>query len=288
MNKSTLPTEDLKRFGIMNNDGSFNKKLKETDLEKFLNGYVMIAENKDKRLIFQLKENNTKLEYSAFQFEKSLEDIMEKSRQEIQYAKSEKLTDVNVGDVFIFKDVPEEKNIVTEILNDKNENIIGVKYKRENGNEEIIMKSYLDENCKNQSNSHSIHAFVYDKKNNEIKEYDILQHKELLKEEIIKSKDQKELNKYKNELLKLKGFLQDKYEKYPEIGKQIEENINIISNEISSIDGLSVDSDIQWKQEKSDIELDVNDQDLYQDANRMKEKQEQEQEQERKRGFRRY
>ena len=55
---------------------------------------------------------------------------------------------------------------------------------------------------------------------------------------------------------------------------------------INTIDDATPNREQAQKQEKSDIQLGVNDPDRYQDANQEREEQ-QEQEQERKRGFRR-
>ena len=85
---------------------------------------------------------------------------------------------------------------------------------------------------------------------------------------------------------KLKAFIQDKLEAElpPEIAKEITTDLNIISKEIGTVDGILTQQNLNQK-EKSDIRLNVNDPDLYQDANRMREDEEQEQEE--KRRFRR-
>jgi hypothetical protein len=51
---------------------------------------------------------------------------------------------------------------------------------------------------------------------------------------IADKKDALEINRYKNELQKLKNFLLDKLEEYPEIAKEISNDLNIVTKEISS------------------------------------------------------
>ena len=89
--------------------------------------------------------------------------------------------------------------------------------------------------------------------------------------------------------MKLKGFLQDKIDKFPEIGKEITNNLNIVSKTINTIDDATPNESQSQKQQQTKLRLDVNDDDLYQDANRYREEQvqEQEEEQQRRRGFRR-
>ena len=65
--------------------------------------------------------------------------------------------------------------------------------------------------------------------------------------------------------------------------------MNIVSREINSVNSISRNENRSQKQEKSNIQLDVNDPDLYEDAsrNREEESQEQEEEVQKSRGFRR-
>jgi len=96
------------------------------------------------------------------------------------------------------------------------------------------------------------------------------------------------LNRYKNELLKLKVYLQDKIDQYPEISKEIKNDMNIVSREISSVNTISKNYQQSSKNSNSDIQLNVNDRDMYEDANRTREEQEERsEEQEKRRGFRR-
>ena len=132
-------------------------------------------------------------------------------------------------------------------------------------------------------------AFIYDKKTKQVTELDLLKDTEKIAAIVAEKKDIQESNRFKNELLKLKGYLQDKIDKFPEIGKEITNNLNIVSKTISTVDDATPNESQSQKQQQTKLRLDVNDDDLYQDANRHREEQaqEQEQEQQRHRGFRR-
>ena len=95
-----------------------------------------------------------------------------------------------------------------------------------------------------------------------------------------------ETNRYKEELQKLKDFLWDKMDKFPEIAKEISHDMNIVSKTINTINDATPNQEQSEKQQKSNVQLNINDPDLYQDANQEREEN-WEQEQERKRGFRR-
>ena len=132
-------------------------------------------------------------------------------------------------------------------------------------------------------------AFIYDQKTKQVTELDLLKDTEKISAIVAEKKDIQESNRFKNELLKLKGYLQDKIDKFPEIGKEITNNLNIVSKTISTVDDATPNESQSQKQQQTKLRLDVNDDDLYQDANRHREEkaQEQEQEQQRHRGFRR-
>ena len=234
MNNNNLPTDDLKKYGIINENNSFSKKLSEKDVENFLKGDTIIAENEDKRATFQLENN--KLNVNFYHLDKSLDQILEQAKEKpIQYA--------------IEREIDKE-NKVDEKLNFK--------------------------------------AFIYDENQKEVKEYDFVKNAEELTQKIAERKDAAETNRYKNELLKLKDFLQDKIDKFPEIAKEISNDINIVSKTINTIDDLTPNEKQAQQQEKTNVQLNVNDPDLYQDANQEREEDwEESQEQERKRGFRR-
>ena len=80
----------------------------------------------------------------------------------------------------------------------------------------------------------------------------------------------------------------DKIDQYPEIAKEIEKDINIVSREINTVNRISRDEKQISKRKNSEVQLNVNDKDLYEDANRNRDEQKEElQEREKPRGFRR-
>ena len=234
MNNNNLPTDDLKKYGIIDENNSFSKKLSEKDIENFLKGDTIIAENEDKRATFQLEKNKLNVNFSHL--DKSLEHILEKAKEKpVQYVIEREIDNENKAD---------------EKLNFK--------------------------------------AFIYDENKKEVKEYDFVKNAEELTQKIAERKDAVETNRYKEELQKLKDFLWDKMDKFPEIAKEISHDMNIVSKTINTINDATPNREQSEKQQKSNVQLNVNDPDLYQDANQEREENwEQNQEQERKRGFRR-
>ncbi len=225
--------KELKEYGIINADDSFSKKLSEKDVKKFLDGYVIVADYEKDRITFQLDKNNTELKVNMYERDKRIQDILEDSKEKIQYSKIEPINTAQ-----------SEKD------------------------REYNMK-----------------VFVAQKENGktEVKEYDLFKDTKELTKIVAERKEESEVNTYKIELLKLKGFLQDKIDKFPELGKQLTENINIINNEISNVNSISVE--LNKKAGQSIVELDVHDRDMYEDANREREEQEEiEQKEEVKRG----
>ncbi|KUJ56412.1 hypothetical protein [Chryseobacterium aquaticum] len=83
------------------------------------------------------------------------------------------------------------------------------------------------------------------------------------------NKLQKESTRYQIELQKLKAHLQSKSEQYPD-NKNIITDLNIVSKEISASQS-SLNENTNKEKEKSDINLQVNDPDMYEDANQKKE-----------------
>ena len=229
-----LPTSELKEYGIMTDDNTFSKKLSEKDIENFLKGHAMIADNGKDRLIFLLTDNNKRLNVNIYQRDRTIDELVKQSQKEIVYSE------------------------LTELTNNK----------------------ALDIEKK---------AFIYDQKTKQVTELDLLKDTEKIAAIVAEKKDIQESNRFKNELLKLKGYLQDKIDKFPEIGKEITNNLNIVSKTISTVDDATPNESQSQKQQQTKLRLDVNDDDLYQDANRHREEkaQEQEQEQQRHRGFRR-
>ena len=232
MQNHNLPTDELKNFGIINDDLTFSKKLSEDDIQKFLQGYTIVADNNKNRATFQLTEDNTKLKVIFLERDKSLATLLENSKEKVQYTDIKKLS-----------------------------------------NEFPALEKK---------------AFVFDSETGKVVEFDFIKNATELTAIIADKKDSQELNRYKNELLKLKGFLQDKIDQYPEIAKEITNDVNIVSREIGAVSRIAVTEKQLSKGADSDIQLNVNDRDMYEDANRNREEQEeQSEEQDKRRGFRR-
>lgn len=232
MQNHNLPTDELKNFGIINDDLTFSKKLSEDDIQKFLQGHTIVADNDKNRATFQLTENNTKLKVIFLERDKSLTRLLENSKDKVQY------TDI-----------------------------------KELSNEFPALEKK---------------AFVFDSDTGKVVEFDFIKNATELTAIIADKKDMQELDSYKNELLKLKGYLQDKIDKYPEIAKEIKNDMSIVSREINSVNTISKNQKSISQNDNSNIQLNVNDRDMYEDANRNREKQEeQSEEQEKRRGFKR-
>ena len=235
MQTEHLPTEDLKKFGIINEDLSFSKNLKADDIQKFLQGYTIVADNDKNRATFQLTDNNTKLKVIFLERDKSISKIIENSKERIEYS-------------------------TIQNLSESTESKLSLEKK----------------------------AFIYDRENNIVSEFDLIRNARELTAIIADKKDVVEINRYKTELQKLKNFLMDKMDQYPEIAKEIEKDINIVSREINTVNRISRDEKQISKRKNSEVQLNVNDKDLYEDANRNRDEQKEElQEREKPRGFRR-
>lgn len=227
MKHQNLPTEDLKSYGIINDDLTFSKKLSADDVQKFLQGYTIVADNDKNRATFQLTDNSTRLKVIFLERDKSLSEILKKSKDQIQY--SETMAQYN-----------------------------------DNGNSTRL--------------SFSKQAFVFDEETNTVKELDLIKNAPDLTAIIADKKDIQELNRYKNELQNLKNFLYDKIDLYPEIAKEIRNDINIVSGEIDTVDGISHDIGQMKTRVKSDIQLNINNSDQYDKADKMVEEREQQEE----------
>ncbi|WP_213188922.1 hypothetical protein [Cloacibacterium caeni] len=239
MQNENLPTEELKKFGIINEDLSFSKKLNADDIQKFLQGYTIVADNDKNRATFQLTENNTKLKVIFLERDKSLSEILEKSKEKIQY--SETKAQYNVND---------------------NQNSAQLGFSKQ--------------------------VFVFDKETSTVEELDFIKNAPELTKLVTERKNPEEISLYKLELEKLKSFLQDKIDLYPEIAKKITNDLNIVCREIESVNSITPDEKQITKENNSGVQLNVNDRDLYEDANRNREEQEeQSEEQEKSRKFRR-
>lgn len=234
MNTNTLPTDELKKYGIINEDLSFSKKLNADDIQKFLKGYTIVADHDENRATFQLTDNNTQLKVIFLERDKSISEILVNSKNNIQY------TDV--------------KNV------------------SKSANELSFEKK----------------AFIFDKETEKVVEFDFIKNATELTAIIADKKDTEELNRYKNELLKLKSYLLDKIDQYPEISKEITNDLSIVSREINSVNSISKNQKQISKADNSDIQLNVNDPDVYQDANQRRvDDQEHDEEVEKSRKFRR-
>ena len=233
MKNSNLPTDELKKYGIIGEDHTFSKKLSAEDIQKFLQGYTIVADNDKNRATFQLIDNNTQLKVIFLERDKSLPEILKNSEKRIEYS-----------------DIMEFSNKLPPEL-------------------PALEKK----------------AFIFDQETGKVAEFDFIRHTTELTAIIADLRDATETGRYKIELQKLKNFLQDKIDQYPEIAKEITSDLNIISKEIGTVDGILTKQHDSQKQEESDIQLNIHDPDLYQDANRMRE--EEELEQEEKRRFRR-
>ena len=239
MNTNTLPTDELKKYGIIENDNSFSKKLNSDDIQKFLQGYTIVADNDKNRATFQLTDNNTKLKVIFLERDKSLSEILENSKEKIQYSETKAQYNIN-------------------------------------------------ENKHSAHLSFSKQAFVFDRETDTIKELDFIKNAIELTELVLERKNPNEISQYQLELEKLKSFLQDKIDQYPEIAKEITNDLNIVSKEYNTVNTLSEKQHQSQKQEKSDVQLNVNAPDLYEDASRMREgNEEREEEIQKSRGFRR-
>lgn len=239
MQNEHLPTEELKKFGIINEDLSFSKKLNADDIQKFLQGYTIVADNEKNRATFQLTDNNTQLKVIFLERDKSLSEILEKSKEKIQYSETKSQYNVN-------------------------------------------------ENKHSAQLSFSKQAFVFDKETATVLELDLIKNAPELTKIVSERKNPEEIYQYKLELEKLKSFLQNKIDLYPEIAKEITKDLNIVSREIDSVNSIIPNEKQIYKGENSEVQLNVNDRDLYEDANQNREEEEeQSEEQEKSRKFRR-
>lgn len=236
MDTNTLPTDELKKYGIINEDLSFSKKLNTDDIQKFLKGYTIVADNDKNRATFQLTDNNTQLKVIFLERDKNLKEILENSKDRVEYTDIQKVSN---------KLLPEFSTLEKK-------------------------------------------AFIFDKETSKIIEFDFIKNATELTAIIADEKDSVELDRYKNELLKLKSYLLDKIDLYPEIAKEINNDLSIVSREINSVTNIAANQKQISKKNDSDILLNVNDPDVYQDANQRRDHdQERDEEGEQSRKFRR-
>jgi hypothetical protein len=222
MQNENLPTSELLKYGIIHTDFTFSKKLNADDIQKFLQGYTLVADNEKNRATFQLVENNTKLQVLFLERDTSLSEILEKSKEKIQYSQTQGQYSISEG-----------------------------------GHSAQL--------------GFSKQAFVFDRETNTIKELDFIKNASELTKLIAERKNPEEISKYQLELEKLKNFLYDKMDQYPEIAKFIAGDLNIVDREINSISSLSNTESSLEKKHPNGIQLEVNDSDRYEDANRHRE-----------------
>ncbi len=135
--------------------------------------------------------------------------------------------------------------------------------------------------------SFSKSVFIHDKTDDKIVELDIVQNSKEISDYIREQKDEEVQKKYTQELKSMMSFLQSKIEKYPEISKDIQKSLNIIKLEANSFNVNARTPESNKKGQKTKIDLDVNDYDRYEDANRAREESQQQEEQENKIKFKR-
>ncbi len=234
MNTNILPTDELKKYGIINEDNTFSTKINSEDIQKFLQGYTIVADHDKNRATFQLTDSNTKLKVIFLERDKSISEILKNSTNGIQYSQIKNLS-----------------------------------------------KSASELNFEQK-------AFVFDKEANKVVEFDLIKNCRELTAIIADKRDAGELDRYKTELLRLKSFLQDKIEQFPEMTNEIANDMNIVSKEIATVDGICEKPNHSERQVHPDIQLNVNDPDMYQDASRVRdEKQEQDLDGQKSKGLRR-
>ena len=217
MQHQNLPTEDLKTYGIINEDLKFSEKLSDDDVQKFLSGYTIVADNDKNRATFQLTDNNTHLKVIFLERDKSLSEILKHSKEKIQYT--------DIKDLSKF---PADWNIEKK-------------------------------------------AFIFDKENGKTVEFDFIKNATELTAIIADQKDLQELNRYKAELHRLKNYLYDKIDKYPEIAIDIAFDLTIVEKQISSVSTFSHTERQNDKDGYKGVHLNVNDPDRYEDAHRNRE-----------------
>lgn len=236
-----LPTDELKKYGIMDANQTFSKKLTDEDIEKFLNGYTLVADNDKDRITFQLVDNNNRLDVNIFQRDQNIEEVIAFSKHEIQYS------DFQYAE-FDGNDLGDER-------------------------EQQASDFFFEKK-----------AILYDENLNKVVEYDLVKNSEEFTEKVLERNHPAEINRYHNELMKLKSLLYDKMDKFPEIAKEITQDINIVSKAASAINAVMQTKKTTEIQQQTKVDLKVNDPDMYQDAYREREIEE---EREEKRGFRR-
>lgn len=74
--------------------------MNENDVQKFLKGYTIISDNDKNGATFQLVENNTRLKVHFLERDKTISEILENSKNKIQYTDTfEKGLSKNKGNI---------------------------------------------------------------------------------------------------------------------------------------------------------------------------------------------
>lgn len=321
MKTDHLPTDELKKFGILLEDNSFSKKLSQDDIRHFLNGHILLADNESKRLSFKLLPDNT-LDFKLYEkdkvynrnlSDKEIADVLETGK--ILYKttkdygtfirKGNELNE-NTGEISPFIELNTEwgpvKYFATEDFRiaealHKGDgiqvNFSGIDKTEWASPDGELLNEYQNRYAVEKSNTpeYEVKAYVYHASTRTIQEFDLLKEsRELTKIIEFKNRGEKEekiqseYNRYNDELEKLKGFLQSKQEQYPG-NERIQSDINIVAKEIRKIGSLPTGGTVDQQKEgepitsKTYVQLNVNDYDTYEDANREKEEEEYEEEQ---------
>jgi len=115
-------------------------------------------------------------------------------------------------------------------------------------------------------------AYVLDKKTKNVTEYDFIKNSSELTKVISEMNDKTQIKRYKQELLKVKGILQEKIDKYPEVANYIERDLNVISNAILDTDNISSALKSTKESQFNVVKPNINSSDFYDSKSAEKEK----------------
>ncbi len=219
MENSQLPIKDLKFYGIMEEDGTFTRKLSEKEQQRFLSGAMLIADSEDGTVTFKLSADHSRLNVQAFKREINLRKLLEESKKHIVYNSL----------ILVAQDAHAQEREKEPLEYERN-------------------------------------AIVYDPEKDEAKEYNLLKHTKELTEVVLKTNNNDEKDKYQQELVKLRDYLLRKMDQYPEIAKDIAQDMNVVSGQLNIVQ-TSFSPGYNPKTKVTRPRLDVNDRDTYEDAN---------------------
>lgn len=112
-NSMTLPYAELKKFGIMTNENTFAPKLSKQEVDNFLKGSTLVAEDEANRLTFKLSKDNSKLEVDVYN-----KDIV--SHKELS---SSELYEIALTDKSLYKPIADYGVIVSAGKTHFNQNV---------------------------------------------------------------------------------------------------------------------------------------------------------------------